>query len=97
MAQMVKNLLAIWETWVRSQGWEDPLEKGKAIHSCFRLENSMEWIVHTWSPGQDKIQCYVGNHYWLWKPVTKKTNDRRGQLMGGQQWEMVLEPMNLPL
>ena len=51
---------------------------------CFGLENSMEWIVHTWPPGQDKIQCYVGNHYWLWKPVTKETNDRRGQLMGGQ-------------
>ena len=29
-AQLVKNLLAIWETWVPSLGWEDPLEKGKA-------------------------------------------------------------------
>ena len=28
MAQMVKNLLAMRETWVRSLGWEDPLEKG---------------------------------------------------------------------
>ena len=28
-----KNLPAIWETWVRSLGWEDPLEKGKATHS----------------------------------------------------------------
>ena len=34
VAQMVKNLLAMQETWVRSLGWEDPLEKGKAIHSC---------------------------------------------------------------
>ena len=33
MAQLVKNLLAMQETWVRSQGWEDPLEKGKATHS----------------------------------------------------------------
>ena len=33
VAQMVKNLLAIWETWVQSRGWENPLEKGKAIHS----------------------------------------------------------------
>ena len=31
--QVVKNLPAVWETWVRSLGWEDPLEKGKAIHS----------------------------------------------------------------
>ena len=30
---MVKNLLAIWETWFRSLGWEDTLEKGTATHS----------------------------------------------------------------
>ena len=30
VAQMVKNLLAKQETWVRSLGWEDPLEKGMA-------------------------------------------------------------------
>ena len=30
---MVKNLPALWETWVRSLGWEDSLEKGMAIHS----------------------------------------------------------------
>ena len=28
-----KNLPAMWETWVRCLGWEDPLEKGKATHS----------------------------------------------------------------
>ena len=33
MAQMVKNLPAMWETWVRSLGWEDPLEKEMATHS----------------------------------------------------------------
>ena len=33
MAQMVKNLPAMQETWVRSLGWEDPLEKGKAMYS----------------------------------------------------------------
>ena len=33
MAQTVKNLPAMWETWVRSLGWEDPLEKGMATHS----------------------------------------------------------------
>ena len=33
VAQLVKNLPAMWETWVRSLGWEDPLEKGKAVHS----------------------------------------------------------------
>ena len=33
VAQMVKNLPAIQETWVRSLGWEDPLEKGTTTHS----------------------------------------------------------------
>jgi len=33
VAQLVKNLPAMWETWLRSLDWEDPLEKGKATHS----------------------------------------------------------------
>ena len=32
VAQLVKNLPALWETWVQSLGWEDLLEKGKATH-----------------------------------------------------------------
>ena len=40
---MIKNLPAMWETWVRSLGWEDPLEKGMATHSSYScLENSMD-------------------------------------------------------
>ena len=33
VAQMVKNLPAMQETWVQFLGWEDPLKKGKATHS----------------------------------------------------------------
>ena len=33
VAQLVKNPPAMWETWVRSLGWKDPLEKGKVTHS----------------------------------------------------------------
>ena len=33
LAQLVENSPAMWETWVRSLGWEDPLEKGRATHS----------------------------------------------------------------
>ena len=40
VAQMVKNLPAMWEAWVPSLGLEDPLEKQMATHSC--LENSMD-------------------------------------------------------
>ena len=32
-AQLVKNLPAMWETWARSLGWEDPLQEGMATHS----------------------------------------------------------------
>ena len=33
VAQLVKNLPAMRETWVQTLGWEDPLDKGKATHS----------------------------------------------------------------
>ena len=33
VAQLVKHLPAMRETWLQSLGWEDPLEKGKATHS----------------------------------------------------------------
>ena len=33
MAQIVKKLPAMWETWVRSLGWEDPLEDGLTTRS----------------------------------------------------------------
>ena len=43
MAQLVKNLPAMWETWVQSLGWEDPLEEGMATHSSIlALENPMD-------------------------------------------------------
>ena len=44
MAQLVKNLPAMWETWVRALGWEEPLEKGMATQSSI-LENSMDYAV----------------------------------------------------
>ena len=36
VAQLVKNLPAMQETWAQSLGWEDPLEKGKATHFSIR-------------------------------------------------------------
>ena len=40
VAQTVKNLPTVWETWVQSLGWEDALEEGMATHSMFLPENS---------------------------------------------------------
>ena len=44
VAQLVKNPLAVQETWVRSLGWEDPLEKGMATHSII-LPWRIPWTV----------------------------------------------------
>ena len=48
VAQMVKDLTAMWEIWVRSLGWEDPLEKRMASHSSI-----LAWkIPWTEEPGE---------------------------------------------
>ena len=48
MAQLVKNLPAMREAWIRSLGWEDPLEEGTATHSSMEnpgLENTVDCVV----------------------------------------------------
>ena len=48
MAQTVTRLSAVQETWVRSLGWEDPLEKEMATHS-----STLAWkIPWTEEPGR---------------------------------------------
>ena len=55
LAQMVKNLPAMLETWVQSLGWEDPLEKGMGTHSR---------ILAGEFRGQKSL---VGNSQWICK------------------------------
>ena len=50
VAQMVKGLPAVWETWVQSLGWEDPLEKEMATHS------SILALKITWMEEYDGLQ-----------------------------------------
>ena len=48
VAQPVRNPPAMWETWVRSLAWEDPLEEGMATHSSI-----LAWrIPWTEAPGR---------------------------------------------
>ena len=47
---MVKNLPAMWETWVQSLGWEDPLEKGMATHSSI-----LAWTI-PWTEELGRLQ-----------------------------------------
>ena len=42
VTQLVKNPPVMWETWVGSLGWEEPLEKGKATHS-----NILAWRLYS--------------------------------------------------
>ena len=51
VAQTVKNPPAILETWVRSLGWEDPLEKGMATHSSI-----LAWRI-PWTEEPGGLQC----------------------------------------
>ena len=48
MIQTVKNLPAVWETWVGSLDWEDPLEKRMATHSRILARE----ILWTEEPGR---------------------------------------------
>ena len=50
MAQNVKNLPVMQETCARSLGWEDPLEKGMAIHSSI-----LAWRI-PWTEEPGKLQ-----------------------------------------
>ena len=50
VVQAVKNLPATWETWVRSLGWEDPLEEGKAMYSSILAWRS------PWTEGPGRLQ-----------------------------------------
>ena len=50
MAQTVKRLPAMWETWVRSLGREDPLEKEMAIHS-----STLAWKI-PWTEEPNRLQ-----------------------------------------
>ena len=59
VAQTVKNLPAMWETWVQSLGWEDPLEKGKDYPLQYSgLENSMDCIVHGVAKDQTRLSDF---------------------------------------
>ena len=63
VAQLVKNSPAVQETWVRSLGWEDPLEKVKATPLQYSgLENYMDCIVHEVTKSQTQLSDFHKSH-----------------------------------
>ena len=61
VAQTVKNLPVIQETWVQSLGWEDPLEKGMAIH-CNILIWEIPWTEETGTVHR-AAECIIKNAF----------------------------------
>ena len=60
VAQLVKNMPAMLETWVQSQGWEDPPEKGKATHSSI-LAWRIPWTEKPGGLGASLVAQLVKN------------------------------------
>ena len=80
VAQLVKNLPAMWETWVWSLDCEDPLEKGKATPLQYSgLENSMDCIVY----GVAKSRIWLSDFHFHPQLASLR----------GKEWEVRLIPL----
>ena len=86
VAQTVKNLSAMWETWVWSLGWEDPLEQVMATHSTI-LTWRLPWIEEPGglqSMGSQRVRgCWVTEHSTASCPYEQEAegdHDRRGNV-----------------
>ena len=95
MAQLVKNLPTMWETWVQSLSLEDPLEKGMATHFSvlawriplteepFGLQcGRLQRVRHNWAPkhSQHSTFLYIPEVYHVMNWCTHTLwNDYQGQ------------------
>ena len=61
VAQIVKNPPEMWETWVRSLGWKDPMEEGMATHSRILAW----WIPMDRGAWQATVHEVVNSQIWL--------------------------------
>ena len=77
VAQLLKNPPAIWETWIPSLSWEDPLEKGKVTHSsilAWRIpltvqSMGLQRVRHNWATFTFVI-FFTSFDYLTWKPFS---------------------------
>ena len=75
MAQLVKHLPAMWETCIRSLGWEDPQEKRKAAHSSI-----LAWRIPRTVHGVAKSQTQLSDFHLniltinLWLQIRENTS-----------------------
>ena len=77
VAQMIKNPPAMQETWVRSLGWDDPLEKGKATHSSI-----LAWrIVHGVTKSRTRLSDFHFTHRHSEQPLNYTGFTKRALLL----------------
>ena len=71
VAQLVKDPPAVWETWVQSLGWEDPLEKGTATHSSI-LAWRIPWTVYPWGHKESDMTEWLSLYHFIIPPTVHK-------------------------
>ena len=95
VAQLVKNAPAIWEPWVQSLSWEDPLEKGKATHSNI-LAWRILWTVYSpwgWKESDTaewlllSLSAFVYYYYLLFYIGRNKTSNKNNFFLSFLRWQ----------
>ena len=79
IAQLVKNPPAMWEAWVRSLGWEDSQEKGKATHSSV-LTWRVPWtVVHGVAKSRTRLSDFhfLASQVAPWQSVPVNAGDAK--------------------
>ena len=90
MAQTVKNPPAMQETWVRSLGWEDPLEEGMATHS-----NTLAWRI-PWreeSGGLESIVLHLDSFWTSLLAQLVKNSPAMKETLGRSTGEGIVYPL----
>ena len=80
MAQLVKNPSAMQETWVRSLGWEDPLEKGTATHSSIPTpviwSGEFHGLCSPWGHKESDMTEQLSLYFHKFKQKKRKEKER---------------------
>ena len=86
VTQLVKNLPAVWETWVQSLGWENPLEKGKATHSSI-LAWRISWTIQSMGSQRVRQDWATFTSPWRMDKIWATSNEN-------SMWKECCEPRN---
>ena len=92
ITQLVKNPLTMWETWVQSLSWEDPLEKRKATHSSI-LAWRILWPVHSpWGGKESDTTEWLSlsaivYYYLLFYIGRNKTSNKNNFFLSFLRWQ----------